>query len=205
MTPQAAQTRSPSWGWIRQRALSLAAMVCLTFSAAAQADWQLDGDASRLNFISTKASHIAETHTFDGLSGTVTDQGQASISIDLSSVNTGIDIRNQRMQNLLFNVVAFPTAEITANIDMQQISVPSSQAMPISASLSLAGATTAVSAEVLVSATDNNAVTVTTLAPIVLNAADLELQPGIDALRDIAGLPAISYAVPVTFSLTFTR
>ena len=32
-----------------------------------------------------------------------------------------------------------------------------------------------------------------------------ELVNGIEALREVAGLPSISYSVPVTFSLTFRR
>jgi hypothetical protein len=46
---------------------------------------------------------------------------------------------------------------------------------------------------------------VTTIVPIVVSASQLNLQPGIEALREIAGLPSISYSVPVTFSLTFRR
>jgi hypothetical protein len=39
----------------------------------------------------------------------------------------------------------------------------------------------------------------------VVNANGLELVAGIEALREVAGLPSISYSVPVTFSLTFRR
>ena len=52
---------------------------------------------------------------------------------------------------------------------------------------------------------DDNTVSVTTVAPIVVNANALELVTGIEALREVAGLPSISYSVPVTFSLTFRR
>ncbi|WP_308873603.1 hypothetical protein [Thiothrix subterranea] len=46
---------------------------------------------------------------------------------------------------------------------------------------------------------------VTTVAPIVLNAADFDLAAGVTALREIAELPSISNAVPVTFFLNFVK
>jgi len=46
---------------------------------------------------------------------------------------------------------------------------------------------------------------VTTVAPIMVDANGLEMVAGIEALREVAGLPSISYSVPVTFSLTFRR
>ncbi|OQX14641.1 MAG: hypothetical protein BWK73_09005 [Thiothrix lacustris] len=46
---------------------------------------------------------------------------------------------------------------------------------------------------------------VTTVAPIVLNAADFDLAAGLTALREIAGLTSISNAVPVTFFLSFVK
>ncbi|MBL6708531.1 MAG: YceI family protein [Pseudomonadales bacterium] len=175
-------------------------------SLSAQAAWQLVNESSQLNFISTKASHIAETHTFDLLSGSITDTGRAQLNIDLASVATGIDIRNERMQTMLFNVVAFPQAEITTDLDLREFtSLTGPVVKPISAKLSLVGQSTQVQGDVLVVPVDGNTVNVTTVAPIVVNANGLELVAGIEALREVAGLPSISYSVPVTFSLTFRR
>ena len=75
----------------------------------------------------------------------------------------------------------------------------------ISAKLSLVGQSTQVQGDVLVVPVDDNTVNVTTVAPIVVNANGLEMVAGIEALREVAGLPSISYSVPVTFSLTFRR
>jgi polyisoprenoid-binding protein YceI len=189
----------------RSLTAGLLTMISAFTTGLAHSEWQLDNAASQLNFISTKASHIAETHTFDELSGTIDDAGKASLIIDLTSVNTGIGIRNERMQSMLFNVVEFPQAEIATAIDLQSVSKTGPTTLPVNATLSLAGATTTVAGEVLVSPSGANAVTVTTIVPIVVSASQLNLQPGIEALREIAGLPSISYSVPVTFSLTFRR
>ena len=160
-------------------------------SVSAQAAWQLVNESSQLNFISVKASHIAETHTFELLS---------------ASVATGIDIRNERMQSMLFNVISFPQAEITTELDLGEFtSLTAPVVKPITAELSLVGQSTQVQGDVLVVPVDDNTVSVTTVAPIVVNANALQLVSGIEALREVAGLPSISYSVPVTFSLTFRR
>ena len=40
--------------------------------------------------------------------------------------------------------------------------------------------------------------------PLVINAADFDLAPGLDSLRKLAGLSAISLSVPVGAVLIFT-
>ena len=175
-------------------------------SLSAQATWQLVNESSQLNFISTKASHIAETHTFGLLSGSIADTGQAQLNVDLASVATGIDIRNERMRTMLFNVLTFPQAEITTDLDLGEFtSLTGPVVKTISAKLSLIGQSTQVHGDVLVVPVNGNTVNVTTVAPIVVNANRLEMVAGIEALREVAGLPSISYSVPVNFSLTFRR
>ena len=184
-------------------------MLCLSLlmtAVSVRADWILVNEASQLNFVSTKATHIAETHTFSGLSGAITKDGAAELVIDLTSVNTGIDIRDQRMQSMLFNVASFPKAQISTRLDLsavERLSEPTT--LIIDAQLSLAGQTAPVEGQVLVVPMDRDRVSITTVAPIIVQASSLGLVSGVEALREIAGLPSIGYSVPVTFSLTFTR
>jgi hypothetical protein len=190
-----------------RRAVQFAAALGLSFfSLGAQASWQLVNESSQLNFISTKASHIAETHTFTELAGGISDTGQAELNIALESVATGIEVRNARMQSMLFNVVSFPYAKVKTAIDLSEFTaIDAPVVTPITAELSLVGQSTQVQGEVLVVAVDKDTVSVTTIAPIIVNAGALELISGIEALREVAGLPSISYSVPVTFSLIFRR
>jgi polyisoprenoid-binding protein YceI len=184
-------------------------LLCLSLlmtAVSVQADWILVNEASQLNFVSTKATHIAETHTFSELSGAITKDGAAELVIDLTSVNTGIDIRDQRMQSMLFNVASFPKAQISTRLDLsavERLSEPTT--LIIDAQLSLAGQTAPVEGQVLVVPMDRDRVSITTVAPIIVQASSLGLESGVAALREIAGLPSIGYSVPVTFSLTFTR
>jgi hypothetical protein len=49
----------------------------------------------------------------------------AEVSIPLSSVETFIDIRNERMRDILFKVADFPTVTVTAEIPMDDLAAPS--------------------------------------------------------------------------------
>ena len=74
--------------------------VTALWSTAALADWQLNNDESSLTFVSTKASTVAEVLTFNSLQGRVTEGGMAELTIDLDSVDTAIELRDQRMVEL---------------------------------------------------------------------------------------------------------
>jgi len=180
----------------------------LGFTANAQAQWQLINESSQLNFVSTKATHIAEAHTFTKLQGSVSDAGKTTLTIDLASVETMIPIRNQRMGAMLFEIATFPTAEFSAQIDLgtlNQLNVGAMQDMLLKGELSLRSTTIPLSANVRVTKLEGNRVQVQTLKPIILNANSLSVVEGIEKLRNVAGLPSISHSVPVTFSLIFRQ
>ena len=178
----------------------------LITTVSVHADWTVVNESSQLYFVSTKANHIAETHTFTRLSGKIADDGATELLIDLGSVKTGIDIRDQRMQSMLFDVASFPNARIKTRLNLATLEgLAAPTAMTIDAELSLAGRTTPVQGQVLVVPMDGDRVSITTVAPIIVQASSLGLESGIEALREVAGLPSIGYSVPVTFSLTFTR
>ena len=67
-------------------------LLLLIASTSASAGWVLNNDASRVNFVTTKANVAAEVHTFKQLEGRVDDDGNATVSIDLNSVDTSIEI-----------------------------------------------------------------------------------------------------------------
>src|SRR5690606_26511938 len=70
----------------------------LDAAALADAAWQLQPGQSRLNFVSVKNSTHAEVHSFTELRGSVDAQGALTLQVALASLDTGIDIRDQRMR-----------------------------------------------------------------------------------------------------------
>ena len=118
----------------------------------ASAHWSLDNDGSTLSFVTVKADHVAEAHTFDMLSGTIDDDGSVAVTVELASVNTLIPIRNERMQTMLFETNLFPQATISADVDLDTITAMapgSSETQQLNFSLSMRDVTRSYTAEVL--------------------------------------------------------
>ncbi|PCI22525.1 MAG: hypothetical protein COB62_01375 [Piscirickettsiaceae bacterium] len=185
----------------------LCILVCLImFVASAQAEYQLDNDSSILNFISVKKNKIAETHSFGQLAGAVQNTGDASITISLVSVNTNIEIRDERLRKFLFETDIFPKAVVSTKLDMNQLSTLHSGdaiILQVPLSINLHGKTKVLDARLRVVRLRDNSLLVTTVKPILLNGFDFDLADGIQKLMELAKLPSISTAVPVSFSLVF--
>ena len=175
----------------------------LSFSTLA--DWQLQNDASQLHFISIKNEHIAETHTFDTLSGSLDSDGNLSINIPLASVNTLIPIRDDRMREHLFNIATNPVGSFTAKLPEQAMSLPvgQSKALTISGELMLNDRTAGVSFDVLITRLHDDKLQAVTIKPTVLNASQFDYIEGLGVLQSLAGLSGISRTVPVSFYVTF--
>ena len=171
-------------------------------------EWTLDAAGSDLNYVTIKAGEIAEVNSFETLSGGVTADGAATVTIDLASVSTGVDIRDERMRDIFFVVADNPSATVTATIDpasFEALKVGESMATTLDGTLALKGAQAPFQAEVTVTRTGPDRVTATSAKPVIVEAGALGLTDGLAQLQELAGLPSITPAVPVTFALTFTR
>ena len=182
--------------------------VLFLFSTPVFPDWNLVNEESRINFISIKASDIAEIHTFKELSGSVKDNGQAQVVINLSSLETLIPIRNERMGNLLFETKVYPIASFKLKLDLQTFlltEVGKSSDVTLRGVLELKGKQFTMPVKISVTRLSDQSFLVKSSEPLLLNAGSLGLSDGIESLRVIAGLPSISKSVPVTFSLIFRQ
>lgn len=168
--------------------------------------YTLDTSLSSLYFVSTKNIHTVETHTFGRLSGDIKDNGVASLTIDLNSVETGIATRDQRMRDFLFETSSFPNAEVAVGVNLNVInnlSVGNSLKTDISATLNLHGVLFPITSTVEITKLSNSKILVRNIIPLVINTNNHELSAGVETLKGLAGLSVISYAVPVNFTLVF--
>ena len=178
--------------------------------------WQLDSADSSLSFVSVKAGDVAEAHKFGALSGGLvirsSDAGAAAgnlnIKIDLATVNTNIAVRDERIREHLFETATFPEAVVHGQFPIQDyldLPIGSSVKATLKLMLDLHGIKAPVAAEVLVSRLGDSRIMVASVKPVVVNAASYGLVAGVEKLRELAGLPSISKAVPVTFVLMLDR
>ncbi|MCU7996806.1 YceI family protein [Shewanella glacialipiscicola] len=188
--------------WIGIVALSAIA----SFSCFAQ--WQVVEQDSRVSFVSVKKGDIAEVHHFKQLKGQLKDNGQFELTIPLIGVATGIDIRDERMQSLLFEVSLYPELKLSSQVDnklIKELSVGESKIADIEGKISLHGKTQTKTFSVLITKITDNKLQVSSFQPVIVNANEFDLVAGVDKLREIAGLSSISQAVPVSFVLTLTQ
>jgi len=170
--------------------------------------WTVDSGASHVSFATVKSGTIAESHVFKSVTGGVAADGKAKFEIDLASAATGIDIRDERLRTLLFEVGAYPKATVTAQLDpaaFKALAVGQSLAVTVPAKLDLHGIQGDVEAPLTVTRAGPDRVVVSTVKPIIVDGDDFGLEAGIEKLREVANLPAITHSTPVSLSITLKK
>jgi hypothetical protein len=178
----------------------------LIFSQHVQAGWTLDGATSNLYYVTSKAASVSELNSFEELSGNIADDGSASVSIMLGSVDTAIDIRNERMREIVFQVETYPLATVSLSADameLNSLSAGDSIRTTYEAILDLHGMVQTLSLDVVVTGLKGDGLQVDLARPLILNAASFGFADEVEQLREIAGLPSINNNVVVDFTLQF--
>ncbi len=168
--------------------------------------WTLAPEGSHLAYGSIKKDTVGEVNSFTRLSGHVSPDGKADIKIDLSSVETNIDIRNERMIEYVFRKAG--SATLTAQLDMDEVSglgIGKTTIVDAEAVLSLAVTDAAFDAEMFVARLSETSVMVSTNDMVFLSTEDAGVNAGIDTLMELADLPGITRTVPITARLIFTK
>lgn len=167
--------------------------------------WTLDGEASHLAFGSIKKDKIGEVNSFSGLKGTVDADGKADVTIDLTTLETNIDIRNERMLEHVFKGAG--EAQLTAQLDMDEVkglAVGEMAVVDVEGALSLLGVSTELDLEMVVVRLAENKVMALSNDMVFVGTEELGVTAGIDKLMELAKLPGITRTSPVTLRLVFT-
>jgi polyisoprenoid-binding protein YceI len=193
---------------------SLGLIACTTGPTASSStqNWAIDANQSTLNFVTTKAGQqgvagISETQSFKRYAGGIDQSGKIVLNIDLASVDTGVEIRDERMRTMLWNVKATPQATFTAQLPaeaLKSVGGTGVQNIELNGQLQMGGQTKPVVANVRVSKLANDQLLVVTRNPILINANDYGLRPGVEALREVMGLNFLAGSAPVSFTLVLS-
>lgn len=193
--------------------MALAAATCLLTTGAPAAagpfdtGWTLDRDASRLTFQSVKNQSIVETSSFATFTGSIADDGAATVQVALESVDTGIDLRNVRMRFLFFETFKFPQATITANLTTEMLAGLAQKRrvqVPLNFTLDLHGVQKQMQADVIVTLITDGIASVASAAPIAIAANAFDLTEGILKLQDAAKVEITPFG-SVSFDFVFHR
>jgi len=193
--------------------ITFLAILCsnLFISQAGYADdhgkkWMLDQDESLISFVSVKKDSIGEVHTFTDFSGEIKGH-KATVTIKPDSVNSKVPIRNERMREFLFETGTYPTISITSDVTgvLDKIKKGKTSLIELPATLSLHGADKEVVLNVSLSRNSKGTMNVASAKPVIIKAADFNMDKGIAKLSELVGNIDITDAVPVSFVLTFKK
>jgi hypothetical protein len=169
--------------------------LALAFSSLSLADWTLQQPSS-IHFLTSKNTHIAEIHNFKKFDAFINNFGLAKLKIDLASVHTLIGIRDQRMQEHLFETSRFSPAGFEAEIPAAILSKTKSgqqTRFEVKGKISLHGGQTPAHCQVMISPSEDNTITVTNVRPILIDAGSFNLIARINKLHELASLKSIAY------------
>src|SRR3982074_158893 len=188
------------------RAILVVAVTAGCLGSAQAQEWLLNSGASRFYMQTVKANSVFEAPQFPGLDGSITDSGDATVKIDLTSVASGVDVRDVRMRFLLFETYKFPTADVTAKLNMaslQALRTTTRITYPLKFKLALHGLSQEIETPVTVTRLSDKSVSVATAKPIVITADSFGFGPGIAKLSEAVGGTIIATGATFTFDLLF--
>jgi OOP family OmpA-OmpF porin len=169
-------------------------------------DWVLDPSISNVYLQTEKRDAVIEKHKFTAVEGNVDRSGNATVRIDLNSLETGIDLRNVRMRFLLFETYKFRYAEITATLDKATLQGLANRAplrYPLTLQVNMHGVVNTIQTFVWITRVSDTIVSVATADPIKVTAESFGFTNGMAKLVDAMGGIRIVPEALVTFDLRF--
>jgi len=196
--------------------LSLAALAILPacqkttaeLPPASSSAWTLNSDQSGMTYVTVKQGELAEINTFREVSGTVSKDGKAVISVQLESVDTNNETRDPRMKEFMFETSNYPAATASAQLNMSsydKLEIGERHTEMLDMTVDLHGVTEQFDFYVMVTRLGPNSVLVENKAPLILDARDFGMEAGLEKLQELAGLDSITPVVPITVSFVFDR
>jgi len=182
-------------------------LVATAQSTLLQGGWQLDREASSLRFQSIKNGSKIETSSFANFDGTLDEQGNATLLVELNSVDTEVDLRNVRMRFLFFETFKFPVASITTRVEQEALEELVSKrriSLPVEFDLDLHGVSQTLTADTVLTLFTDNQIAITSESPVTIMADQFDLMEGILKLQEAANVEIVPSG-SVSFDLIFTR
>ena len=180
----------------------------MAISTASTAGWTLWNQASDLNFVSTVNSSVSEVHSFTNMDGSISENGEAVLKVDLASVETNNALRNKQISKIIFDTKNFQELLISIKLNTDQfasLSVSRPVVMEVNTIITLHGISKEIRATLLVTRLQTGCLLITSLQPIIISLADFGLLDNLEKLRSIAKLDSISNTVPVTINLFYLK
>lgn len=168
--------------------------------------FNIDEEMSAVSFATTKLQYVIEPASITGLTGGIDASGKFNLDIPIANIQTGVPIRNERLNKLFFDSQSFPSAKVSVDIPADVLLAQSSVAQQeLPAKVTLFGKSIDIKFKVnIVKTTD--VIAVSTVAPVIVRGSSFGIPTeNLAALAATVGGIPISDAVPVSFSLILKK
>jgi len=164
----------------------------------------LESDISSLSFATIKKQYIVEPASITKLSGSIDEIGSFEISADLKNIDTGVAIRDVRLNDLFFESSKFPLVKVTGKIVWPLLNEGSSK-ITIPTEVTLFGKTKSINFPLIILKT-NDTIMASSSIPVIITASDFGIpSDNLVRLADTVGGIKISEQVPVSINITFKK
>ncbi|WP_075496789.1 YceI family protein [Moritella viscosa] len=179
-------------------------LVLLSFQSFAAEKFNVVSDLSSVSFATIKKQFVVEPATINGLTGSLDERGRFEVKVPVVNVETGISIRNDRLNSLFFNSAINPTIAISGQFELATFKQDIGKAM-VPAAVSFYGKTKTFNFPVIITKT-KNAITVNSYAPVIVRASDFNIPTeNLTKLSaTVVGL-ALSDIIPLNINLVFKK
>lgn len=169
--------------------------------------WTMAPELSKLDVQSVKNETKVESSTFAAFEGAIAPDGVATVTIQLNSIDTGVDLRNVRMRFLFFETFKYPEAVVTVRLDRAMLGDLESRRrlnLTLPFELDLHGVTKELETEVVLTLLTDELVSVASSRPISIGTDLFNLTDGLRKLEEAASVSVIPSG-SVTFDFVFRR
>ena len=188
----------------------LASLLLSAFAHADNAVWESDNN--HISFLSIKVNQqknsITEQSAFTSSKAMLDKDGMFTLTIDLNSVKTNIDIRDQRLKDWVFETAQFGTATVSGKVDadaVNKLAVGETLKLEQPLELDIHGQKVKLQAELNVQRSAEDKIMVNTLTPAILDTKAMKMEKGVMQLVEVMALSSIVEQVPVSFAGEFMR
>ena len=177
---------------------------------ATPANWE--APQAHITFLSSKINQelnsVTEQSQFNSSQAYLDKQGDFKMTIDLNSVQTNIEIRDQRIKDWVFKTAQFATAEIKGKVDMEAINklaIGETLTFKQPLTLNIHGKELPLEANLSAQRVHADKIMVNTLNPVLLDVKAMDMSKGVMQLVEVMGLKTIVEQIPVSFHAEFMR
>lgn len=176
----------------------------VSFGAYAKDDYKIIPSISSLNFATVKNQYIIETASIIPTKGLLNQDGTFSITLPISTIKTGISIRDERLKTLLFEESKFPKVVVTGKVDFETIS-NEPKLISLLVDVKIYGKVNTVTFPVVVMSSDDY-ILVSSYNQSVIGTSDFGIpSENLIKLASTVGGINISDRAPISFILAFSK